>query len=134
MRVANAPRTPMIFSNSGIGDAVRAVAQVRGRDGDVGPEHALAGEHVDELRVDAHLAVRQRGHAADGDVVDALLLPAGRIDLGGGGGHEHHVGARHAFEAAGAFEITLDDLRHVEAAIGGRPRARTARWRSRWDR
>ena len=41
-----------------IGDAMRAIAQVRGLDGHVRPEHALAGEHVDELRVDAHVAVR----------------------------------------------------------------------------
>jgi hypothetical protein len=47
-----------------------------------------------------------------------LLFPARRIHLGSGSRLEHHVIARHAFEAAGAFQIALDDLGHVEAAVG----------------
>ena len=60
MRVANAPLHADDLFVQRIGDAMRGIAQVGGRRDGVRPGDPLAGEHVDELGVDAHLAVGER--------------------------------------------------------------------------
>ena len=130
MRVAKAPRTPRIFSYT---TSLTRCAALRKRA--LGPGESLRRkplpvEHVHEIEVHGDLTVRDRGDAADDDVIGAAAPPVRDEHVLAAGRLDGHLPARQRLEAPAALEVPLHHFRDVEAAV----RRRGARERHDRDR
>ncbi len=102
----------------GVADAVRRIPQRTGRTDEFLARNALTRQGVDQIEFDGDLAAVGCQDAPDRDVVVAGGFPIRRLNVTDRGRSGRHPVPRQGLETAAAAEVVLNDLGHIQSAVG----------------
>jgi hypothetical protein len=103
----------------GVTHAVRGVAQCTRAADKALRSYARPGERVHQVEVHREVAVVERAHAPDYDVVAPHGLPAPRANFIGARRRGRHALARQRAKASAALEVVLHHVGDVQSGLGG---------------